>query len=709
MGIFAGIHLFSGALLAFIFVLVLLKKRWVYYTRPFLFFLLVILSGLTSAAFFSGGYSSLYAPANILLYFHVSFLPYAWLQLGNRWGRDISENNRRGKVLATVVLSASSLWFLFFVIMEYIDPSLIVSFKMIEGTDGGWLIDFGRLSLLISGYLIVGLTAGTYALEKCYRSSLGLARERIKKSFFPLLAFSIGLLILATIGMLYGEIHFDILILIFLITALAMLPVARHFLLFKPETDGVIITRKGSYSSIVVVIFGIYFLIVGGIGEFLVKYNFDDGMFFSVVILLLMLIIFFILVISQTFRSRLKKVTEATASRFAGNSPYVAEWKEFAEEVSVTLNLDAIYSRTARLIHRLLKINDSFFIIKEADPNGNLTLYCGDGIDRGISNRRLNLLIDWLYRSGHPVEVATLLEKAPREAKQLSDLNAEIPFEPFLLVPFIARQNLLGFWGIGRHSSGRNLSSEEIGFVEAAANPVSLTILAARMTDELIVSREIESFHRFSSFVLHDLKNSVGMLSMLLQNAGKNMGNPEFQQAALVTIQKAVERQRKLISRLTADKEDEKLSLEILRVSDIISEAVERLRLDTVKSVELEMNIKGSQTVHADREKLGSVLDNLMINALEAMPEGGRISISSVASGEKDMTGISVKDTGVGMDREFISTRLFKPFSSTKKYGLGIGMYQSREIILSHKGRLEVKSEVGQGSEFIVHLPGGEK
>lgn len=709
MGIFPGIHLFSGALLAFIFVLVILKKGLGYYVRPFLFFVFVNLCGLTAASFFSSGYSSLYATSSILLYFYISYLPFAWFQLGNRWGRDEKENYQRGKIISLVALIVSSVLFLFFIIASFFDRSLVVSLNIVEGIDRGWMINFGRLNLFLSGYLIICLTAGTYALEKCYRSSLGLARERIKKSFFPLLACSIGLLILATIGMLYGEVYFDIHILIFLITSLALLPVARHFLLFNPATDGVIITRKGAYSSIVVVLFGLYFLIVGGIGEVLVKYNFDDGMFFSVVVLLLMLITFFILVISQTFRSRLKRVTEATSPRFSGRSPYEAEWKEFAEEVSVTLKLDAIYSRTARLIHRLLKINDSFFVIKEADENSNLTLYCGDGIERGISARRLDLLIDWLYRSGKPVEVSTLNEKALKEAAQLSDLNTDIDFEPFLLVPFIARQKLLGFWGIGKHGSGRELSSEEIGFVEAAANPVALTILAARMTDELLVSREIESFHRFSSFVLHDLKNSVGMLSMLLQNAGKNMDNPEFQQAALVTIQKAVERQRKIISRLTADKVDEKLSLAILPVTDIINEAVDRMRLDTVKSVELELDINADQTVYADREKLGSVFDNLMMNALEAMPEGGALAISSVASRDKDMTGISFKDSGTGMDREFISTRLYKPFSSTKKHGLGIGMYQSREIILAHKGYLEVMSEPGQGTEFIVHLPGGEK
>jgi GAF domain-containing protein len=116
-----------------------------------------------------------------------------------------------------------------------------------------------------------------------------------------------------------------------------------------------------------------------------------------------------------------------------------------------------------------------------------------------------------LYRFSHAVEMSTLAEKASDEAKQAAELQKAVGFDIFLLVPLLARQQMLGFWGIAAHGSGRRLTSDEIGFIEAAANPVALTILGARMTDELLISREIESFHRFSSFVLHDLKNSVAI------------------------------------------------------------------------------------------------------------------------------------------------------------------------------------------------------
>jgi putative PEP-CTERM system histidine kinase len=696
MSLLSYTHLFSGVLLLGIAGLVIAKTRLAPYARPFLFLILVNLAGLLAISAETSQYSFFWKPGYILLYFCVAFLPYAWYLMSSRWGLDKSEYSRRNTILANLFLIFSSVLFLYLWIVKGVDVTL---------GERRWAVDFGAWRFRICGYLILGLTAGAYSLETCYRSSLGLAREKIKRSYFPLLAYTIGLLGAATVGLLYGRISDLMMSVLFLLLALVSVPVARHYILFDPANDGIILTQRGIYSSVVVVIFGIYFLIIGAVGEVLVKYNLDEGLFFSVVILILMVITFMILVVSQTIRSRLRVVSSPQAP-FRDKRLYAAEWKEFAEEVSVTLNMDAIYTRTARLLRRLLKIDKSFFVIKEPGPSENYTLYSGDGIDRGIPGKQLDALSEWLYRFGHAVEMSTLAEKAPEEGRQAAALQKAAAFDIFMLVPLLARQKILGFWGVAAHGSGRRLTSDEIGFVEAAANPVALTILGARMTDELLVSREIESFHRFSSFVLHDLKNSVAMLSMLLQNAEKNISNPDFQKEALVTISKAVNRQKKIISRLTEERADDKLSLETVKLADLMADTVERVRLETVKSVSVSAEVDPDIKVIVDRDKIGSVFDNLIMNALEAMPDGGRLELKSIVTEGRDLIGLSIKDSGVGMTQEFIATRLFKPFSSTKPYGLGIGMFQTREIVNAHRGRIEVNSRPGEGSEFIIYLPG---
>jgi len=696
MNLLYDLQLLSGFLLLGVAALVLIKKRWSPYNRPFLFLIFVNLTGIAAVSIETSRITQLWSLGYVLLYFYVAFLPYGWHLMCSRWGLDKSEYSRRNAIISNLFLVFSSVLFVYLWIVRGIDLTLV---------EGRWYLDLGQWRFWVSAYAIIGLTAGAYAIEICYRSSLGLSRERIKRSYFPLLAYAIGLLGSTTVGLLYGTISDLMLAVTFVLFALVSLPVARHYILFDPVNDGIILTRRGIYSSLVVVLFGVYFLIIGTVGEVLVNYNLDEGLFFSVVILILLVITFMILVVSQTLRSRLR-IDSSPQAPFRGKAVYAAEWREFAEEVSVSLSLDAIYTRTSRLLRRLLKIDGSFFVIKETAPSENYTLYTGDGIDRGIPGDQLHSLEDWLYRYGHAIESATLAEKAAKEAEQLTRLEKSTSFTSFLLVPLIARQQSLGFWGIGTHNSGRRLSSDEIGFIEAASSPVALTILGARMTDELLVSREMESFHRFSSFVLHDLKNSVGMLSMLLQNAEKNISNPEFQKEALLTIGKAVNRQKKIISRLTEETPDDKLSLEAVDPADLVRRTLERVRIETVKSVTTTVEIESGLKVIVDPDKVGSVFDNLAMNALEAMPDGGELTIKSVTEQKEGLVGISFKDTGRGMTQEFISTRLFKPFSSTKPHGLGIGMYQSREIIKAHRGLIEVFSEPDQGTEFIIYLPG---
>jgi signal transduction histidine kinase len=104
----------------------------------------------------------------------------------------------------------------------------------------------------------------------------------------------------------------------------------------------------------------------------------------------------------------------------------------------------------------------------------------------------------------------------------------------------------------------------------------------------------------------------------------------------------------------------------------------------------------------ADPEETGKVLLNLLLNAVEA--SGGEGSVS-VEVGSDDSAWVRVRDQGCGMSAEFLRTRLFKPFSTTKEKGLGIGLYQCRQIVKAHGGRIDVRSEEGKGSTFTVMLP----
>jgi len=107
--------------------------------------------------------------------------------------------------------------------------------------------------------------------------------------------------------------------------------------------------------------------------------------------------------------------------------------------------------------------------------------------------------------------------------------------------------------------------------------------------------------------------------------------------------------------------------------------------------------------VSADREQLGKVLTNLLLNAAEA----GARRIEVAAASADGWATLTVRDDGAGMEREFLERRLFKPFATTKKKGLGIGLYQSKLIVEAHGGRLEAESAPQRGTTFRLRLPRG--
>jgi hypothetical protein len=112
--------------------------------------------------------------------------------------------------------------------------------------------------------------------------------------------------------------------------------------------------------------------------------------------------------------------------------------------------------------------------------------------------------------------------------------------------------------------------------------------------------------------------------------------------------------------------------------------------------------------VKGDSELLQRVVENLITNAVDAMGGEGelslRTSVETLGATEGRVV-LAVGDTGAGMDEEFMRTRLFRPFATTKPSGLGLGLYQCRSIVRAHRGDLRIESRPGEGTRVLVHLP----
>ena len=237
-----------------------------------------------------------------------------------------------------------------------------------------------------------------------------------------------------------------------------------------------------------------------------------------------------------------------------------------------------------------------------------------------------------------------------------------------------------------------------------------------RMSDRLreLIAREAEmrqfqSFVRLSAMLTHDLKNAITGLSMLVMNMERQFHRAEFRVDAVSSLRQATEKLGSLVARLSEPVKS--LSGEYRRApqpADLVL-VIRRVLAATAEPraefYDVQTDLPDTLVAPIDTERIERVVENLIVNAFEAM--GGRGGRLTVAAGVESPTLVyfSVEDTGPGMTEDFMRTRLFRAFATTKKRGIGLGLYTCREIVESHGGRLEVKSKIGSGTRFRVVLP----
>ena len=142
---------------------------------------------------------------------------------------------------------------------------------------------------------------------------------------------------------------------------------------------------------------------------------------------------------------------------------------------------------------------------------------------------------------------------------------------------------------------------------------------------------------------------------------------------------------------------------------EILDQVIDKVQVRNIERIKLEIKQSELPVIKGYEAKIRSIIENLIVNSIEAMPVKGNLSVETLITEDKtdeiSYINIIVSDTGVGMSHEFIENKLFKPFTSTKKKGLGIGMYQTYEAVKQMNGKLLVESEEGIGTTFTLMLP----
>lgn len=271
--------------------------------------------------------------------------------------------------------------------------------------------------------------------------------------------------------------------------------------------------------------------------------------------------------------------------------------------------------------------------------------------------------------------------------------------DAWLAVPLLWHEHMLGFMILAPSLGKVAFNWEVSDLLKTAARQATAHLAQAQAAEALTVARQFESFNRAAAFVVHDIKNLVAQLSLLLANAEKHRHNPEFQEDMLATIESSVTRMNRMLAKLRD--EPAPTAAGQIPLDGLLREVIASKGAYSLKP-SLSIDDTGMK-VRADGEKLARVLGHIVQNAIEATPYTGSVSVTLRREGGWGV--IRVDDTGCGMDESFIRERLFRPFASTKGTGMGIGAYECREYIQELGGKILVESRVGQGTRFTVFLP----
>lgn len=276
--------------------------------------------------------------------------------------------------------------------------------------------------------------------------------------------------------------------------------------------------------------------------------------------------------------------------------------------------------------------------------------------------------------------------------------------EPFpdalLLVPLISNKTLIGFILLLQSSSSFRLTFEDIDLLRTSGRQVAAHLAQYQTDQRLGEAKQFEAFNRLTAFLMHDLKNLIAQQTLVVSNAARHKGNPAFFEDAIATIENSVARMSKLLQQLQSGEASGRRSR--VRVGPVLQEAIDRCR-DRDPQPRL-TDLDDEVHVYIDRERLTTVIAHLVRNAQEATPADGKVEVCAKHEGSSVV--ITIKDNGCGMDAEFVRTRLFRPFDTTKgSKGMGIGAYQARMFVLDSGGTLDVRSAPGEGTSITIRLP----
>lgn len=458
-------------------------------------------------------------------------------------------------------------------------------------------------------------------------------------------------------------------------------------------------SRKIVFHTTVLLGSGLYLIVMSLAGFYIRDYGGNWGATAQLLFIFLALLILSILFISGKARALTKVFINKHFFHY--HYDYRDEWLKVSKTIA---KLNSINELSGFIIKTLCDLVDSSgggLWLKNDQDDFYLAEESNLGFSPPFTLQKNQSLIRFMKKKQWVIDFIELA-KSPHIYDDVDLSQWQNPlYNICLIIPLLQEDDIVAFVVLTKAKVTRQLNWEDHDLLKTVCLQLANALALSNASDALSRSRQFEAYNRLSAFLVHDLKNLVAQVCLIVKNSEKHKYNVEFIDDSIDTLKNIIFKMDHLLSQLKKEQLTSH-NQSLINLVDIIKDVAIQQNANK-PNLQLITNLDNIEIV-GETQKITAIFSHLVQNAQEATADDGFIKV--ILSTDNQEAIIKIIDNGTGMDNKFIAERLFKPFDTTKgNAGMGIGVYEARDYIMKHDGSCIVESALGVGTTFIIKLP----